>query len=464
MSKQPAPKNNLMTVLLLGAMIFMGLQLFLGPKNAQQQDKRTHADVWAEMQKLNHELKDVSIQKELRTYESKVNAANDLTPAEKERQVLRGYLLTADTMHKSGLYWHRAFKEGNASEDWGYRKLDRAYQLLKPKFEKYIRTPIWTDVHVEVEPTQEVPGVDPSAKDVYNTIVTDLSPLAKAEPVFGFIPGYQLIDVLVQLTGAVPGFSYWFAALLLAVVVRGAVWPLAQRQIMYGRQMQKLQPRIKEIQAKYQDGKTKQIKDPAAYQQETMGLYKEYGINPAAGCWPMFVQMPLFLAVYQAMHHYKFEFVKGTFLWINPGSDRFLGIPLAPNLGERDYILVAIYMCSMVASTLLMPISDPTNARQQRLMGVAVAVIASVFMFFYTLPSAFVLYWIFTNVLSTAQSLLSYRLPVPELKKVQSVTGGKVVDTTATNGHANGALPEAVTPEFFASKGGGGRKQRKKKK
>ncbi len=452
-----------MTVLLLGAMIFMGLQLFLGPRNAQQQDKRTHADVWAEMETLNRDLKDVTIQRELRVYESKIKEASDITPAEKERRVLQAYLLVADTMHKSGLYWHAAFKEGKATDDWGYRKLDRAYQLLKPKFERYLHTPLWNEVQIEVEPTPQVLHTSPSARDVYNTVVTDLSPLAKAEPVFGFIPGYQLIDVLVQLTGAVPGFSYWFAALLLAVVVRGAVWPLAQRQIMYGRQMQQLQPRIKEIQEKYRDPKTKQIKDPAGYQQETMGLYKEYGINPAAGCWPMFVQMPLFLAVYQSMHHYKFEFVKGTFLWITPGSTKFLGIPLAPNLGERDYILVGIYMLSMVASTLLMPISDPSNARQQRLMGVGIAIVASIFMFFYTLPSAFVLYWIFTNVLSTAQSLLSYRLPVPELKKVQSVTGGKVVDTTATNGHAT-ALPDAVSPEFFASKGGGGKKQRKKKK
>lgn len=439
---QPVPqRNQLMNVLMIGVMLFLGYQLIMAPQR-DSQDTRKASEIWTKMEQLNRELKDVSIQLELRKYENKYLAeskANGIPKKETDQQLLRAYLLTADTMHKSGLYRHQLFKDGKVAEDYGYRKLDKAYTFLKPKFEVFIRTPIWESTTVKVAPTDLVPGDEHTAKEVYDTIVTDLSPLAKAEPVFGFIPGYQLIESLVKVTGAVPGFSYWFAALLLAVVVRAIIWPLAQKQIMFGRQMSKLQPLAKEIQAKYTDKKTKQIKDPTAYQAETMQLYKEYGINPTAGCLPMLIQMPFFLAVFQSMHHYKFEFVKGTFLWINPASDRFLGIPLAPNLGERDYILVVFYMISMVVSTLLMPVSDPNNVKQQRLIGVSVAVIFSVFMFFYTLPSAFVLYWIFTNVLSTAQSLLSYRIPVPELQKVQTVTGGKVVNTTAQkNGQAKG--------------------------
>jgi YidC/Oxa1 family membrane protein insertase len=240
------------------------------------------------------------------------------------------------------------------------------------------------------------------------------------------------------------------------------VWPLAQKQIMHGRQMMQLQPRIKEIQEKYKDKKTGQTKDPAAFQAETMGIYKEYGINPAAGCLPAFIQMPLFLAVYQSMHHYKFEFTKGTFLWVNELSSKFMGIPLGANLGERDYILVFIYMLSMISTTLLMPVNDPSNAKQQKLMGVGIAFVFSIFMFFYTLPSAFVLYWIFMNILSTAQSLLSYRLPVPELKKTQTQAGGKVIDTSSSsNGHAIGE----ISPDFFGKKGTPkANKQRKRKK
>lgn len=441
-----------MTLMLIFVMVFLGFQLILAPQQASS-DTRTSAEVLAKMREHNANLRDVSILKELRIFEQKLNReaeAQGVPRSEVDRQILQAYLLVADTMHKSGLYRHEQYKTGRAVEDWGYRKLDKAYTFLKPKFEAYIRTPVWETTSVAVTPSGSLTATERTAPEVYNELVRDLSPLAKAEPVFLFIPGYQMIDVLVQATGAAPGFSYWFAALLLALVVRAIVWPLAQKQIMFGRQMQQLQPRVKEIQEKYQDKKTKQVSDPAAFQAETMGLYKEYGINPLAGCFPALIQLPLFLAVYQSMHHYKFEFTKGTFLWINPGSDRFLGIPLAPNLGERDYILVVVYMISMIVTTILMPVGDPTNAKQQRLLGVGIAVFFSITMFFYSLPSAFILYWIFTNVFSTAQYLISYRLPAPELKKVQSVKGGVVVETTASaNGSANGHVADG----FFGKTG-----------
>lgn len=453
---------------MLGMMIFLGIQLIMAPQR-ENKDTRPSQEIWATMLEMNRDLKDVSIQQELRKYETKYNdeaKAKKIPESEKKAQILRAYMLVTDTIHKSGLYRAELFRNGKVEEDYGYRKLDKAYTFIKPKYESYYHTPMWESVEVQVSPTEKYPATQRTSKDIYNSLVTDLSPLAEKEPVFGFIPGYQLIDFLVQATGANPGFSYSFAAFLLALVIRAIVWPLAQKQIMHGRQMMKLQPRIKEIQEKHKDKKTNQPKDPQAMQMEVMGLYKEYGINPAAGCLPAFIQMPLFLAVYQSMHHYKFEFVKGTFMWIHPGADRFLGIPLAPNLGERDYILVFIYMLSMISSTLLMPVSDPTNVRQQRIMGVGIAVVFSIFMFFYTLPSAFVLYWIFTNILSTAQSLLSYRLPVPELKKIQSVEGGKVIDTDSSPaGSKNGSTNGSISPDFFGKKGTPkANKQRKRKK
>ena len=175
-----------------------------------------------------------------------------------------------------------------------------------------------------------------------------------------------------------------------------------------------------------------------------MSIYQQYGINPLSGCGPMLIQLPFFIGIYQCMLHYRFEFTKGTFLWIQPGATSFLGIPLAPNLGERDYILITIYAISMVVSQWLMPITDPANARQQRILGFVVSVMASVFMFFYPLPAAFVLYWTFANVLATAQSLYAYKLPVPPLVKVATATGGVPV-SDAANG--------TVAPDFFGKTG-----------
>ena len=237
------------------------------------------------------------------------------------------------------------------------------------------------------------------------------------------IPGYQLVDFLVHVTGASPGFSYWFAALLMAFVVRGIIWPLShKKQLMWGRQMSQLAPMMREIKEQFKN-------DQALQQKKMMELYSEYGLHPLAGCWPALVQLPLFLAVYQCMLHYRFEFQKGTFLWINEHTSRATHGFTAPNLGQKDIILILLYAITLLISTLLTPVNDPTQVRQQRTIGIGVSLLF--------LPvhdahrrlsgtcCAFVPYWTFTNVLATAQSLRAYYLlPSPPLVKVNTSVGG----------------------------------------
>ena len=80
----------------------------------------------------------------------------------------------------------------------------------------------------------------------------------------------------------------------------------------------------------------------------------------------------------------------------------------------------------MVSATLLTPVSDPSQAKQQRLMGAGVSIIFTVFMFTGAFPvvSGFVLYWTFTNILATTQSLRAYRMPLPPLVKINAQGGG----------------------------------------
>jgi YidC/Oxa1 family membrane protein insertase len=252
-------------------------------------------------------------------------------------------------------------------------------------------------------------------KQLLADLVTLSSKLGATTPVWGFFPGYQVVDALVRATGSQPAFSYAFAALLMAICVRGVIWKLAQKQLMWSRQMSQLTPLTNELKEKY-TGQELQVK--------IMELYKEYGMNPMQGCLPMFIQMPLFLLIYQAMLHYRFEFQKGTFLWVGSSLvNHFPGI-VAKNLGERDYPLIVIYGISMIITTLLTPVSDPSNAKQQRMMGLSMSVMFAIMMFFWPIPSAFVLYWIFTNILATSQSLRAYRLPLPPLVKVNAPGGG----------------------------------------
>jgi YidC/Oxa1 family membrane protein insertase len=447
MSQQRPAPNPILTVLMWGAFFFLGYQLFFA--NRAPNDARTSEEVYAKLVELNKAHNAGPIVQESNIYRSKLDAdeeAGRIKPDEKEWKLFEAEVVKTHTL----------FAAGEKANNRG--QLDAAYQSFKGLYERYHRTDFWTR-GVKVEPYGDVlPQSMVTGSELYDALVKELGERNKTATLVGYIPGYGLMDTLVKLTGAVPGFSYWFAALLLAICVRVLVFPLAQKQYMWGKRMGQLAPYIKEIQEKFKDKKTGKVTDQQAMTMETMDLYKKYGFNPFAGCWPMLIQIPLFLLIYQCMLLYRFEFTKGYFLWIQPGAGSFLGIPLAPNLGERDYLMIGLYGVSMLVTTLLTPVSDPANVRQQRIIGISFALLFSVMMFFWPLPSAFVVYWVFTNVLATAQSLYVYRMPVEPLVPVQSTAGG-VIPTTGKdmNGKTN------VDPGFFGKTGKGSSKKKKKR-
>ena len=412
----PTPKQNFFQTLLIVTTMFLAVQLFCQRPNANQaSDTRTPADVLKTMREQNSKLLDMSIMHENGTLGSKINeAVNAKKMTEKEAEKLRfeGSILVADTQLKAGLQRNET------------QRIRNAYQALDNLNRKNAANPDWTATTIQIPPTVAAPERFEwrqwTGPDLYNKVVEELTTRNKTDLVWGFMPGgFQFIDFLVHATGAVPAFSYWFAALLLAVCVRGAVYPLTQKQLMWSRQMAQLTPRIKEIREQYKDDQQQQ-------QVKMMELYKEYGINPMAGCGPALVQMPLFLFVYQCMLHYQFAFQNGTFLWINATTSKATHGFVAPNLGHVDTILIVIYGVSLCISTMLQPVTDPTQAKQQKLIGISFAVLLPVFMLlgFMTIPAAFVLYWTFTNILATAQSLRAYRMPLPPLTKVNTKTGG----------------------------------------
>lgn len=355
---------------------------------------------------------------------------------------MRGTILVADTQLKAGL----ARKDST--------RIRAAYMTLDAGSRKLEGQKIWEqetfDVPAAAVQPERFPWTSWTPQQLYDKSVADLSTFNKNDLVWGFLPGgYQVIDFLVSITGRVPSFSYWFAAFLLALVVRAIIFPLAQKQLMWSRQMSQLQPLVKDLREKYKD-------DPQQQQVKMMELYREYGINPLGGCAPALVQMPLFLFVYQCMLHYQFTFQLGTFLWINPATSAATNGFVAPNLGKIDLILIVIYGISMMVSTLLAPVSDPSQAKQQRMIGIMFAIGVPVFMLLglFPVPAAFVLYWTFTNIFATIQSLRAYRMPLPPLVKVNSKAGGAIpagpfggfggMNGKGTNGHTNGKLAEPV--------------------
>jgi YidC/Oxa1 family membrane protein insertase len=88
--------------------------------------------------------------------------------------------------------------------------------------------------------------------------------------------------------------NFGVAIMLLTLIVRGVMFPIAQKQFASMAAMKAIQPKMKAIQDRYKDDKQKQ-------QQEVMALYKEEGVNPLAGCLPIFLQIPVFFALYKVL-------------------------------------------------------------------------------------------------------------------------------------------------------------------
>lgn len=99
---------------------------------------------------------------------------------------------------------------------------------------------------------------------------------------------------LLALLYSVFGNNVIIAIVILTVIIRMAMYPLLAKQQESSKAMQELQPRLKKMQEKYKDDREKLA-------QEQMKLYQEHGINPFAGCLPLFIQFPIFIALYQAI-------------------------------------------------------------------------------------------------------------------------------------------------------------------
>lgn len=438
MSANPPQRSNLIQMLLIVAVVFLGFQL-LFPNKAP--DARSSDEILRSMRTLNSEGKDVSLAKLVPIYENKLReekAGKGWTDEQVNEKRIEAHILLAHTKFKTGLH----YAANPALKQFSQPKIMAGWQGLDHLYAAEHGNPLW-DKAFTVEGDGVLPGNTASAGSLHTRLVSDLSERNRTQSVWG-IAGYQIIDSIVAMTGRVPGLSYWLTAFLLALVVRIIVFPLAMKQFMWGRKMQQLQPMIKELQAKHgvKPGSLPPADVQQALQADTMALYKKYGVNPFSGCLPAVIQLPLFLFVYQCMLLYRFEFTKGTFLWIAPGAQSMGWLKIAPNLGQIDFPLIFLYGISMVVSQLLMPVSDPSNMRQQRIMGLFVAVIVSGMMFFYPVPSAFILYWLFANVLSTVHALYAYRVHMPPLQEVQTSLGGLMPSTETT-----------VDPSFISKTG-----------
>ena len=172
------------------------------------------------------------------------------------------------------------------------------------------------------------------------------------------------------------------ALFFLALMVKLITTPFTVATYRGMRDMQRVQPLIKELQEKYKD-------DRAKLAEEQMRLMKEHKVNPTGGCLPMLIQIPFFIVVYQGISYYTLHFYKVPFLWV-------------PSLADPNLPLLILYALSMILTQRLTatPTADPQQKAMQTQMTYLMPILFVIML--QTIASAFVLYWFFLNVLSSA--------------------------------------------------------------
>jgi len=194
-----------------------------------------------------------------------------------------------------------------------------------------------------------------------------------------------LTDIMLEVLKffyAIGGHNYGLAIIWLTVAVNLALYPLTLSSLQQMSAMQRVQPRMAELQKKHKD-------DPKKLQQEMMDLYKSEGVNPMGGCLPVLLKIPFFLALFFALQSKEFMQLIGTgasFLWIG-------------DIAKPDHTYVLAVMIGI--TTWLSQKSMPQSPGQAQ----AMLIVMPFFITFISLtfPAGVQLYWVISNLMGWLQ-------------------------------------------------------------
>jgi YidC/Oxa1 family membrane protein insertase len=218
----------------------------------------------------------------------------------------------------------------------------------------------------------------------------------------GKLINFGMFDILAKpclqfmnmIYGVIP--NYGIAIILITIIIKIVLWPLGSKSYKSMAEMKRIQPLMADIREKHKNDKKKQ-------NEEIMGLYKTYKVNPMGGCLPMVVQIPVFFALYRMLYG-AIELRHAPFIgWINDLSapDRLFSFGFSIPFMEPPYgipVLTLIMGATMfLQQKMSPPMGDPTQAKMMMMMPIVFTFI------FINFSSGLVLYWMVNNVLSISQ-------------------------------------------------------------
>ncbi len=288
----------------------------------------------------------------------------------------------------------------------------------------------------------QAPAVVPGGSAAPSTTATPHPPLTPAEPggdpmsllAWIFNPIFQALFILLvwleQTTGDIG-----IAIIIMTLIVRAALIPLFRRQIVSMKRTQLIQPELKELQKRYKG-------DRAKFSQAQMELYKERGVNPASGCLPMVLQLPLLLIIYQVISQgltnpdptamltvfgvqvVDVQCVNGlgtpaydpylpcidtTVAWLgNMDVSKPQVLFELPLIGGLSILALVAAVLQLVQSRMTMPPANQAfqdqNSKMQRQLVLFLPLISILYGGF--LPAGLFIYWIVTTIFGIAQQYL----------------------------------------------------------
>jgi YidC/Oxa1 family membrane protein insertase len=209
-------------------------------------------------------------------------------------------------------------------------------------------------------------------------------------------PALWLLKFLYAFTG-----NYGVAIILVTILQKVAFHPLTHKSIKSMQAMQAVQPKVQAVQERYKN-------NPQKKQEEMMALYRKHGVNPMGGCLPMLVQIPIFIALYNALSS-SVEMWQAGFLWIRDltQADSLFTVSVWGGY-DFSFNLLALFMGASM--WLQQKMSPPAGDARQAQMMLWMMPIIFTFMF-WSFPSGLVLYWLVNNVLQIGQQWLIMRKP-----------------------------------------------------
>lgn len=206
--------------------------------------------------------------------------------------------------------------------------------------------------------------------------------------------GFWQSNVVYYFTLALDTFATWFngeyglSVLVMVLIVRTLILPLTLKQVRSSKAMQAIQPEIQKIREKYKD-------QPEKVQMETMKLFQENKVNPMAGCLPLIVQMPIFIALYHSIY-YNGLLREHEFLWLQLGQpDKLFILP----------VLAAV--TTYLQTKMMMKMNPSPQMGMMQFMMFVYPIL--IFVMAFQFPSALPLYWFYSNLYTIVQNYFLYR-------------------------------------------------------